>query len=76
MGGRKVAAAQGRTDDALLAELRECLAQRCIEKGFRALRGNSELLEARSLKPGAGSGARLVGHLAQWIDVGAFDRSK
>lgn len=71
MDGRKAATAPGRIDDALLAELKLCLANRCIEKGFRALRANPEFLD--TFNPADKYAARFVGHLAQWIDVGAFD---
>lgn len=74
MSGRKAATAPGQMHEALLSELQECLAERCIDKGFHALRSNSEVLDA--LEPKDKNAARFVGHLAQWIDVGAFDASK
>jgi len=72
MGGRK-ATASTEIDQALLNELRECLAQRCIERGLSSLRAREALL--KSLGPRQADSARFVGHLAQWIDVGAFDAS-
>lgn len=58
-------------DGALLAELRECLAERCIERGLSYLRARTKSVERLdACQPEAG---RILGHLAQWIDVGAFD---
>lgn len=71
MGGRK-AATPGITEE-FLSELRQCLATRCIAQGLECLRARAELLSAFDVcQP---DGPRFVGHLAQWIDVGAFDFS-
>ena len=59
--------------EAFLSELRECLAQRRIERGLACLRKRVSLLGA--LDPRQEQSARFLGHLAQWIDVGAFDFS-
>jgi len=64
MGGRT-------TTETLLSELRECLAQRHIEKGLACLQKRAALLD--SINPQQDLSARFVSHLAQWIDVGAFD---
>src|SRR6185369_2074477 len=71
MGGRKAAPGPQPINEAFLSELRECLAQRCIEKGLSCLRNQSSLLD--QLDPLQPDAARFAGHLAQWIDVGAFD---
>jgi tetratricopeptide (TPR) repeat protein len=71
MGGRKTAPAPLQITEAFLSELRECLAQRCIEQGLACLRSRDTLLDA--LDPCQENAARFVGHLAQWVDVGAFD---
>lgn len=71
MAGRKAIAESPQITDALLKELRECLAQRCIERGLACLRARARLLD--TLDPRQEQSARFVGHLAQWIDVGAFD---
>lgn len=68
--GRKPATSP-QIDEALLTELRECLTQRCIEQGLACLREQAALVE--KLDPCQPNAARFVGHLAQWIDVGAFD---
>jgi tetratricopeptide (TPR) repeat protein len=71
MGARKAAAQNENIDEALLSELRECLAQRCIAQGLECLRSRAALIE--SLDPTQENAARFVGHLAQWVDAGAFD---
>src|ERR1700750_1725592 len=70
MGGRPKAAPP-EINEALLTELRECLAQRCIEQGLEALHNFKQLLE--SLDSQHPLAARFLPHLAQWIDVGAFE---
>ncbi len=74
MSGRKTGIVPGRIDDALLRQLREFLAERRIEKGFSVLRANPGLLT--KVDATDRHAARFAGHLAQWIDVGAFDPSK
>src|SRR5579884_477378 len=72
MAGRKGSAAL-RTTEELLTQLRECLAQRSIERGLACLRERKELIdEFDASEP---ESARFLGHVAQWIDVGAFDAS-
>ena len=73
MAGRKTVPSSSQVSEALLSELRECLAQRCIERGLGCLRDHAALLNA--FDPCQPEAARFVGHLAQWIDVGAFDSS-
>jgi tetratricopeptide (TPR) repeat protein len=72
MGGRPRAATADITET-LLAELRECLAERRIERGLDYLR--SRLARIESLDSQHPQAARFVGYLAQWVDVGAFDPS-
>jgi tetratricopeptide (TPR) repeat protein len=73
MGGRKATPGPLQIGEAFLSELRECLAQRCIEKGLSCLRKHNSLLD--KLDPLQPHAARFTGHLAQWVDVGAFDPS-
>lgn len=73
MGGRRIAANPPEITEALLSELRECLAQRQIERGLSRLRSGAGLVQ--TLQPRAENSARLIGLLAQWIDIGAFDFS-
>ena len=72
MGGQK-ASTEPQIIEALLSELRECLAQRRIEQGLGCLRKRAALLDALDTQDPRS--ARFVGHLAQWVDVGAFDFS-
>src|SRR4051794_12399601 len=71
MGGRKATPGPLQINEAFLTDLRECLAQRCIEKGLSCLQSHAALLE--SLDPAQNNAARFAGHLAQWVDVGAFN---
>jgi tetratricopeptide (TPR) repeat protein len=71
MGGRKATPAPIQISEAFLSELRECLAQRCIEKGLACLKSHAALLE--SFDPCQVNAAPFAGQLAQWVDVGAFD---
>ncbi len=73
MGGRKVTQTLPVVTEALLSELRECLALRCVERGLKCLRENAQFLEA--LEPCQPNIARFVGHFAQWVDIGAPDAS-
>jgi len=75
MGERKAKRSQSPTEitEAFLSELRECLAQRCIAQGLRCLEKRAGLLN--TIDPHQEYSARLVGHLAQWVDVGAFGPS-
>ena len=58
-------------DQCLLTELRECLAERQIERGLSCLHSRAKAVERLGARdPDSG---RIVGHLAQWIDIGAFD---
>lgn len=72
MGGHKATPGPIQISEAFLSELRECLAQRCIERGLACLKSHAALLER--LDPSQANAACFVGHLAQWIDVGAFDQ--
>ncbi len=74
MGGRKSTQRPVEIKEAFLSELGECLAQRWIEKGLTCLRSQPALLE--SLDPHQAFAAPFAAHLAQWVDVGAFDSSK
>ncbi len=69
MGGRQ--SAPKHVDGALLTELRECLAERCIERGLSCLRARGKWIE--QLDPCYPESGRILAHVAQWIDVGAFD---
>ena len=69
MGGRK-AAAPAITEE-FLSELRQCLATRRIAQGLALLRARASLLSA--FDPSQPEAAQFDGHLAQWIDIGAFD---
>ncbi|MGZ4816419.1 MAG: tetratricopeptide repeat protein [Terriglobales bacterium] len=71
MGARRATAQSGEISEAFLSELRECLATRCIAQGLECLQSHAALLD--SLDPSQENAARFVGHLAQWVDVGAFD---
>jgi tetratricopeptide (TPR) repeat protein len=73
MGKRRTTQKPLLISETLISELRECLAQRNIERGFLALRSQSALID--DLDPRQANAARFVGHLAQWIDVGAYDSS-
>ena len=74
MGKQKATRKPLSLSETLISELREYLAQRYIERGFKALRSQATLID--NLDPGQTNAARFTGHLAQWIDVGAFDSSK
>ncbi|HVZ19231.1 MAG TPA: tetratricopeptide repeat protein [Terriglobales bacterium] len=71
MGTRRAEAQSGEISEAFLSELRECLATRRIAQGLECLHSQVALIE--SLDPAQENAARFVGHLAQWVDVGAFD---
>ena len=58
-------------DEALVSELRENLASRHIAQGIALLESHAALLGA--LDPQQPNAARLLGHLAQWVDVGFSD---
>ena len=73
MGGSKAAPGTVPITDAFLLELRECLTQRCIRQGLASLQRQAALLNA--LDPRQENAARFAGHLAQWVDLGAFDPS-
>ena len=53
---------------ALIADLREHIAFRRVEKGFALLDRHRSLLD--SLDPGQPNAATLLGFVAQWVDVG------
>ena len=55
-------------DEALVSQLREDLAWRRIAHGIATLEASAPLLDA--LVPQQPDAARLLGHLAQWVDVG------
>ena len=65
--------AQTDINETFLSELRECLAERRIERGLSCLRTRAKLVG--KLGPAQKNAGCLVGHLAQWIDAGAFDFS-
>jgi tetratricopeptide (TPR) repeat protein len=54
--------------DALLKELKENLVTRHVSNGFALLDANQRLLAA--LDPEQPNAAALVGHVAQWVDIG------
>jgi tetratricopeptide (TPR) repeat protein len=54
--------------DEVLNQLREDVAYRRIESGMRRLDEHRPLLEA--FDPCARNGARFLGYLAQWVDIG------
>ena len=71
MVARRAAGQSSEISEVFLSELRECLATRCIAQGLECLRSRASLLS--SIAPSSENSARFVGHLAQWVDVGAFD---
>lgn len=73
MCARKTTKGELPITEAFLSELRENLAERHIEKGLTCLRDHAALLE--TLRPEHKNAARFIGHLGQWIDIGAFDSS-
>jgi tetratricopeptide (TPR) repeat protein len=74
MGGRRAVPAVEPISESLLLELRKCLAERRIEDGFGSVRSQAQLLSA--IDERGANAAEFVGHLAQWVDVGAFDPFK
>ena len=54
--------------DALLKELKENLVTRHVSSGFAVLDTNQRLLAA--IDPAQPNAAALVGHVAQWVDIG------
>jgi len=62
-----------RVDESLLSELRECLAQRSIKRGYSLLQSVENSFE--TLDPKCERSAQFVGYLAQWTDVGVLTTS-
>jgi tetratricopeptide (TPR) repeat protein len=62
------AAANNSIDQAFLAQLQEHVTEREIERGIASLRAHQELITG--LDPSQEDGARLLAHLAIWIDIG------
>ena len=54
--------------DALLSELRQNLVARHVTAGMKLLEGNTHLFD--SLDAAQANAARLIGYVAQWVDVG------
>jgi len=74
MGGRRAVQAPSEIPEEVIQELRACLANRRIEHGFACLRSQPSLVETVNVHQD--NAARFIGHLAQWVDVGALEPSK
>lgn len=72
--GRQTVRAVEQVPEALLAELRKCLAERRIADGFECLRSRAQLLE--TVDERYANAAEFVAQVAQWVDVGAFEPSR
>jgi len=68
MGARRGPPANLQIDAGLLSQLREHVAAREIESGIACLRSQQELIA--NLDPTQENAARLLAHLAIWIDIG------
>src|SRR6202047_1255407 len=68
MGARKGPPANLQIDAGLLSQLREDVAARASERGIAGLRSRRDLIA--NLDPSQDNAARLLAHLAIWIDIG------
>src|SRR5260370_34581687 len=68
MGARKGPPANPQIDAGFLSQLREHVAAREIERGIACLRSQQDLIA--NLDPSQENAARLLAHLAIWIDIG------
>ena len=68
MGARRGTSANLPIDAGLLSQLREHVAAREIERGIECLRSHQQLIA--QLDPSQENAARLLAHLAIWIDIG------
>src|SRR4029077_11589423 len=68
MGVRRGPPANLRIDAGLLSQLREHVAAREIERGIACLQSRQDLIA--NLDPSQENAARLLAHLAIWIDIG------
>ncbi len=68
MGARRGPPTNLQIDAGLLSQLREHVAAREVERGIACLRSQQELIA--NLDPTQENAARLLAHLAIWIDIG------
>jgi len=68
MGARRGSSANLQIDAGFLSQLREHVAAREIERGIACLRSQQDLIA--NLDPSQENAARLLAHLAIWIDIG------
>jgi tetratricopeptide (TPR) repeat protein len=68
MGARRGPPANLQIDAGFLSQLREHVAAREIERGIACLRSRQDLIA--NLDPSQENAARLLAHLAIWIDIG------
>src|SRR6202795_1367833 len=68
MGARRGPPANLQIDAGFLSQLREHVAAREIERGIACLRSEQDLIA--NLDPNQENAARLLAHLAIWIDIG------
>src|ERR1700694_1323681 len=68
MGARKGPPANLRIDEGFLSQLREHVAAREIELGIACLQSQQDLIA--NLEPSQENAARVLAHLAIWIDIG------
>jgi tetratricopeptide (TPR) repeat protein len=68
MGARRGPPASLQIDAGFLSQLREHVAAREIERGIACLRSRQDLIA--NLDPSQENAARLLAHLAIWIDIG------
>lgn len=68
MGARRGPPANLQIDAGFLSQLREHVAAREIERGIACLRSQQDLIA--NLDPSQDNAARLLAHLAIWIDIG------
>ena len=68
MGARRGPPANLQIDAGFLSQLREHVAAREIERGIACLRSQQDLIA--NLDPSQENAARLLAHLAIWIDIG------
>lgn len=72
--GRQSVHAVRQVPEALLAELKKCLAERRIADGFACLRSREQLLT--DVDEQHENTAEFVAQVAQWVDVGALEPSR